>query len=148
MLPEMAASLASCRANSCVSVSLTFLLRLLPSLWLMTTWGKGEQGDAGGLGNWRKPFSGHTIPQDAWLIPNSAFISTPTLPTLPTDTHSYETLQVHFRPSMSRTLLWIRGKASAPTCYLAHNLYEDGAGGAFHVDGAQKMWNLHKKRCH
>lgn len=52
MLPEMAASLASCRAKSCVSVSLTFLLRLLPSLWLMTTWGKGEQGNAGGLGSW------------------------------------------------------------------------------------------------
>lgn len=31
-LPEMAASLASCSARSCVSVSLTFLLRLLPSL--------------------------------------------------------------------------------------------------------------------
>lgn len=58
MLPEMAASLASCRAKSCVSVSLTFLLRLLPSLWLMTTWGKGEQGDAGGLGNWESLFQG------------------------------------------------------------------------------------------
>lgn len=148
MVPEMAASLASCRAKSCVSVSLTFLLRLLPSLWLMTTWGKGEQGNAGGLSNWESLFQGTQIPQDAWLIPNSAFISTSTLPTLPADTHSYKTLQVHFRPSMFGTLLWIRGTASAPapTCYLARNLYGDGAGGAFHVDGAQKMWNLHKKK--
>lgn len=89
MLPEMAASLASCRAKSCVSVSLTFLLRLLPSLWLMTTWGKGEQGNAGGLGNWESLLLGHTNPTGCVVHSEFCFHFHPDSPPAPPHQHSF-----------------------------------------------------------